>query len=725
VKLGRNSFGSITGFASALLNRLILPHPAVTEVGMRRQAQFSSAIALFLGVILTLQISAALAAGRSGLATTLGILWAMVLMGYRLSRSKVPHWGSVLLVLAWTLFAFLLTGLGVADISTTLYGMIPVAYLLASVLLSVRWQILLVALVAVGSVALEVLHLAGNVNMNMLGGNLITLGVVLVLTSKLRSSIERRRLGQAWQINRELETTKRIAQDSEQKFRAFVEQSTDGLLLTDEQGIVIEENLAHQKLTGFKAEEIIGHPVWEMMAAMMPPEMQSPATRQRFQESVQTTLRTGQGRFVGRTQEFEIHRPDGTQAFVLQTSFLIKTGIGYRLGSISHDITERKRAEQALSESEQKFRNFIEQSTEGFTLVDENGMVIEWNQAQELISGIPRTTALNSHLWDVQFLMTIPERRFPTSLEHIKELTFELLRVGYIPPRMQNVNVEVYKQDGQRVLVQQSMFPIKKERGYHLGAVVRDITQQKRTEQEREEMIKRLEAQNAELERFNYTVSHDLKTPLVTIKGYLGYLVEDATAGNVERLKQDTQRIARAVDRMNSLLKDMLELSRIGRLMNTPETISFPDLVRDAMDNVHARLETGRITVQIQPELPTVYGDHQRLVEVLQNLLDNAAKFMGDQPNPRIEIGQQGEENGKPIFYVKDNGIGIASEHHERVFGLFYQLDPKIEGTGVGLALVKRIVEFHGGRIWIESQPGMGATFYFTLSKMQATVGGV
>jgi signal transduction histidine kinase len=102
-------------------------------------------------------------------------------------------------------------------------------------------------------------------------------------------------------------------------------------------------------------------------------------------------------------------------------------------------------------------------------------------------------------------------------------------------------------------------------------------------------------------------------------------------------------------------------------------------------------------------------------VEVLQNLLDNAAKYMGAQPNPRIEIGQRGAENHMPVFYVKDNGIGIAPAHYDRIFGLFNKLDVKTEGTGVGLALVKRIIEVHGGRIWIESQEGQGSSFLFTL----------
>jgi signal transduction histidine kinase len=121
------------------------------------------------------------------------------------------------------------------------------------------------------------------------------------------------------------------------------------------------------------------------------------------------------------------------------------------------------------------------------------------------------------------------------------------------------------------------------------------------------------------------------------------------------------------------------------------------------------------ITVHIEEKLPTVFGDRQRVMEVLQNLVDNAAKFMGDQNEPRISIGQDGEEGGLPVLYVKDNGIGISPEHYERVFGLFNKLNPMADGTGIGLAIVKRIIEVHGGRIWVRSKVGMGSTFYFTL----------
>ena len=235
--------------------------------------------------------------------------------------------------------------------------------------------------------------------------------------------------------------------------------------------------------------------------------------------------------------------------------------------------------------------------------------------------------------------------------------------------------------------------------------------------EERRRLIAELELKNTELERFTYTVSHDLKSPLFTIRGFLGYLEQDALSGNHARLKSDIQRIIDATDKMQRLLNELLELSRIGRLQNEFTKFSFEDLAREAAELVQGQIMAGGVRVLIEPNLPIIYGDRMRLTEVLQNLLDNAAKFMGDQPTPCVQIGQAGEdmERGMPILYVRDNGMGIPAEHHERVFGLFNQLDPKTEGTGLGLALVKRIIETHGGRIWIESEAKVGTTFFFTL----------
>jgi PAS domain S-box-containing protein len=233
---------------------------------------------------------------------------------------------------------------------------------------------------------------------------------------------------------------------------------------------------------------------------------------------------------------------------------------------------------------------------------------------------------------------------------------------------------------------------------------------------ERNSLINELEKRNAELERFTYTVSHDLRSPLVTMRGFLGYLRQDATSGDLARFDKDLDRIGNAVDKMQSLLNDLLELSRVGRIINPSIDIPFRQIVDETIDLLINPLDAGKIKLQIQEELPTIHGDHTRLIEIMQNLISNAVKFMGNQPNPMIEIGSNGfDTDGKPILFVRDNGVGIEPEYHERIFGLFNRLNPEIEGTGIGLTLVRRIVEVHGGKIWIESQPGHGATFLFTL----------
>jgi PAS domain S-box-containing protein len=239
---------------------------------------------------------------------------------------------------------------------------------------------------------------------------------------------------------------------------------------------------------------------------------------------------------------------------------------------------------------------------------------------------------------------------------------------------------------------------------------------------DRVNLNKELEAQNEELERFTYTVSHDLRSPLVTIRGFLGYLRRDAETGDLQRFESDMNRIANAVDKMQVLLNELLELSRVGRITNPPEDVPFEEIIRETADLLSGQLEAGNIRLKITAsKFPAVRVDKLRISEVLQNLIGNAAKFMGDQSEPVIEIGlKSSTSDDDPIFFVRDNGIGIHPDFHERIFGLFNRLDPAIEGTGIGLTLVKRIIEIHGGRIWLESEPGKGSTFLFTLPTLKS-----
>jgi signal transduction histidine kinase len=180
------------------------------------------------------------------------------------------------------------------------------------------------------------------------------------------------------------------------------------------------------------------------------------------------------------------------------------------------------------------------------------------------------------------------------------------------------------------------------------------------------------------------------------------------------------QRIAGAADKMGDLLSDLLELSRIGRIINPPEEIDLVKLAYETLETVDGRMCAKNITTHISPNLPNIYGDRARLGEVLENLLDNAAKYMGEQPNRHIEIGTR-VDKGEQVIYVKDNGIGIEPQYLQRIFGLFEKLNAASEGTGIGLALIKRIVEVHGGRIWAESEGlGKGSTFCFTIPSVES-----
>ena len=248
----------------------------------------------------------------------------------------------------------------------------------------------------------------------------------------------------------------------------------------------------------------------------------------------------------------------------------------------------------------------------------------------------------------------------------------------------------------------------------HQAALQEETARLRRAEAERSELLADLGRKNAELERFTYTVSHDLKSPLVTIQGFAGMIAADLGPNASEQVRRDLARITRATEKMQSLLTDLLELSRVGRIVNPVERVAFGDLAREAVELLQGRLTGKNVAVQIEEGLPTVKVDRRRLLEVLQNLVENASKFVVPGRAPRIDIGlRPGPDRA---FFVRDNGQGIDPAYAERIFNIFEKLDPKAEGSGVGLSLAKRIVEAHGGHIWTESLgAGTGATFLFTL----------
>ncbi|WP_429885950.1 ATP-binding protein [Geoalkalibacter halelectricus] len=224
-----------------------------------------------------------------------------------------------------------------------------------------------------------------------------------------------------------------------------------------------------------------------------------------------------------------------------------------------------------------------------------------------------------------------------------------------------------------------------------------------------------LEERSAELERFNYTVSHDLKSPLVTVKSFLGFLEKDLAAGDAERIQTDIDYMRAATQKMSQLLDELLEMSRIGRIVNPPVRVAYGDLIQEVLALVAGPIAERGVEIQVSDEDLVLFGDRSRLVEIWQNLLENAVKYMGGQTAPFIYLGVE-DRAGEQVFFVRDNGMGIDPRYAEKIFGLFEKLDRQTEGSGLGLALVKRIVEVYGGRIWVESVgEGQGSCFFFTL----------
>jgi len=227
-----------------------------------------------------------------------------------------------------------------------------------------------------------------------------------------------------------------------------------------------------------------------------------------------------------------------------------------------------------------------------------------------------------------------------------------------------------------------------------------------------EELVR---AKNQELEQFTYAVSHDLRSPVVTIQTFLDYLKQDIADQNTVRVTADMNFIYTAASKMALLLDELLKLSRLGHQKNPPADVLLQVVVKEALDLVAGRISQRGVQVTMAKDPVTLHGDRARFVAVFQNLVDNACKFMGDQKEPCVEIGVE-TRAAEPVYFVRDNGGGIDPRHQAKLFGLFVRLNSQVEGTGIGLVLVKRIVELQGGRIWVESKGiGQGSCFCFTL----------
>lgn len=354
--------------------------------------------------------------------------------------------------------------------------------------------------------------------------------------------------------------------------------------------------------------------------------------------------------------------------------------------------------------SESRLTAVFEAAVDGILIIDAEGRIQTVNPAVERMFG---WSAGELAAKNVKMLMPPPYREEHDGYLHRYLTTGEKRIIGI------GREVVAQRRDGSTLPIWLSVAEIHEDGKRLFAGIVRDISDLKAAQAAREQLIAELEVKNAELERFTYTVSHDLKSPLITIKGFVGQLERSVDAGKMDRFRIDVARIAAAADKLRTLLDDVLELSRIGRVVHPPEDVPLDAVVAETLELLDAPIRQRGAAISVATGMPVVRADRTRLREIVQNLVENALKFSVD--TPRIEIGAR-PDGGFAVCHVRDHGQGIEPRYVDRIFGLFEQLDRDASGTGIGLALVRRIVEVHGGKAWGESEgPGTGTTMYFSL----------
>src|ERR1039457_2818549 len=361
--------------------------------------------------------------------------------------------------------------------------------------------------------------------------------------------------------------------------------------------------------------------------------------------------------------------------------------------AIVHDITDRKQVEEALRLSEDRHRTILQTAMDGILLIDVQGHILEVNESLCRICGYSAQELLTKHISDLEAVETSEEVS-----DHIHKI---------ITQREDRFESRFCKKDGSICDVEVSALYQPIECG-RVVAFIRDITERKRAEEE-------LQKKNAEIEQFIYTVSHDLRSPLVTVKTFLGFLESDMVQNDKERISQDLQFIHNAADKMKLLLDELLEMSRIDRVETPPVMVSLRVLVTEVLDTLAGVISEREIDFRLPNTDLMFFGARPRLFQPWQNLIENAIKYSREDGTPQIELGIQ-QMDGETIFFVKDNGIGIDPKYRTKIFGIFEKLDHKSSGAGMGLSMIQRIVEKYSGRIWVESEGiGKGSCFFFTL----------
>ena len=504
----------------------------------------------------------------------------------------------------------------------------------------------------------------------------------------------------------DLREAQKALAESEEKLRSAFANAAIGFAITDPDGRYMDANPAYLKLTGYSIDEL---------KSKRFPQLVHPDDYPAVMDLIGQMQRGEIGHFM---RENRYIRKDGRMLWVRKSVAMVRDVSGQSRWMIAlvEDITERRNAEQALRRSETRMRRFYDAELVGIIYWDLEGNILDANDKFLDMIGYSREDLQAGRIDWIGMTPTEYHERDMKAIEELRQTgTHRSFEKEYI------------RKDGSRIPVSLGGALIDPDRGEGVGFVL-DITERMKAEAELkkftqtleqrvQERTAALEAANRELEAFSYSVSHDLRAPLRSIDGFSKVLLERYGEGFDATGKDYLTRVRGAALRMGKLIDDMLSLSRAGRREMESKPVDLSALASGVADGLHQREPERRVHVSIEPGL-TAIGDEGMLRIVLENLIGNAWKFTSKKEDARIEFGSA-EANGGKAYFVRDNGAGFDMRHAEKLFSPFQRLHSESEfpGTGIGLAIVQRVILRHDGRVWAESEEGHGATFWFTLAE--------
>ncbi len=501
----------------------------------------------------------------------------------------------------------------------------------------------------------------------------------------------------------------RALRQSEARKTAILETALDAIVSIDQNGKIIEWNPAAEQVFGYSREFALGR---EMAELIVPPALVND-----HRQGLAQYLKTGRGRLIGQRQEMSAIRANGAE-FPVEIAITQISGEGpSTFTGFIRDITGRRRAETALRRSEERFRLLVE-GVEDYAIymLDTHGRVVTWNTGAERIEG--------------HRMQEIVGRKFgrfyqPEDCERGKPE--EALAVATAEGRFQDECWQVRK-DGSRYWATIVITALRDEGGKLSGfsVITRDISRWKAAEDEihklNTNLERRVDERTAELqeayhemESFSYSISHDLRAPLIHIGGFAELLKDEAEAALNEKARNYLQTIRDSTRRMGRMIDDLLAFSRTSRMEMHKVRVNMAEIVKSVQGDLQPEVQ-GRAITWVVRELPDIQGDPFLLRQAVLNLVSNALKYTRKREEARIEIGSKATSL-ETVFFVRDNGVGFDMNYAGKLFGVFQRLHStaEFEGTGIGLANVRRIIKRHGGRTWAEAAVDGGATFYFSL----------